>query len=275
MSGCLDPSSRLPLVTQRHSQQMPVGAAIAFAQRLQCHSAPPPKPQRVKEKFSVPDLSGLSGTGSGTGTCLLPSMTSRRLQLRDIDRPIITDRMDGWTGSLAVSLVAGQYCMSRTVSVIGSFSHKPDWPGTLHVARCLSLVTRYSSLAASGAGPTQDPANQSVTHPVHTRVQGLQAQNTSRTRCSYMCFITWTIVVLMSNSNISPVARTTFSHPAWLSAARTLRWNLEGPATAQPEPTTQLARRYAGPEEAKDAKLLCPATVPSWAWVMWYAVRSK
>lgn len=69
----------------------------------------------------------------------------------------------------------------------------------------------------------------------------------------------------MSNSNISPVARTTFSHAAWLSAARTLRWNLEGPATAQPEPTKQLARRYAGPEEAKDAKLLCPATVPSWA----------
>lgn len=189
----------------------------------------------------------------------------------NIDRPIITDRMDGRT----VSPVAGQYCMSRTVSVIGSSSHRQHRPGTLHVARCLSLVTRCSSVAASGAGPTQYPANQSASYSLGPhKVQGLQAQNTSRTRCSYMCFITWTIVVLMSNSNISPVARTTFSHPAWLSAARTLRWNLEGPATAQPEPAKQLARRCAGPEEAKDAKLLCPATVPSWAWVMWYAVRS-
>lgn len=89
-----------------------------------------------------------------------------------------------------------------------------------------------------------------------------------------MCFITWTIVVLvvlMSNSNNPPVARTTFSQPAWLSAARTLRWNLEGPATAQPEPTKQSL--VATPvQRSEDAKLLCPATVPPWA--VWYAVRS-
>lgn len=160
--GCLDPSSRLPLVTQRHSQQMPVGLLLSRL-RKDCNvTAPPPKPQRVKEKFSVPDLSGLSGTGSGTGTCLFPSMTSRRLQLGDIDRPIITDRMDGRT----VSLVAGQYCMSRTVSVIGSFSHKEDRPGTLHVARCLSLVTRRS-LPLGRVQHKIQPTSQSLTQSTH------------------------------------------------------------------------------------------------------------
>lgn len=54
-------------------------------------------------------------------------------------------------------------CMSRTVSVIGSFSHRQ----ARHVARCTMLVARFtrcSSLAASGAGPT---ASQPVSHSAH------------------------------------------------------------------------------------------------------------
>lgn len=176
------------------------------------------------------------------------------------------DRMD----RQAVSLVAGQYCMSRTVSVIGSFSRRQ----ARHVAHCTLHVARYSSLAASGAGRA---ASQPVSQPTH-RVQGLQAQNTLRTRCSYMCSITWTIVVLvvlMSNSNNRPVARTTFSQPAWLSAARTLRWNLEGPATAHSQGQQSRRSLVATPvQRSEDAKLLCPATVPSRSWAMWYAVRS-
>lgn len=102
-----------------------------------------------------------------------------------------------------------QYCMSRTAPVIGSFSRKQ----ARHVAHCTLHVARYSSLAAFWSGSNSHPASQSVRQPAH-RVQGLQAQNNLRTRCSYMCFITWTIVVLvvlMSNSNNRPVARTTFS----------------------------------------------------------------
>lgn len=121
------------------SAAQPTGAswpAIAFAQRLQCHSAPP-KPQRVKEKFSVPDLSGLSGTG--TGTCLFPSMTSRRL--RDEYRQAHYYGQDGWTDS--------QSCRRPILHVPDSVC---DWlvlaqaAQARHVARCTLLVARYSLL---------------------------------------------------------------------------------------------------------------------------------
>lgn len=115
---------------------------------------------------------------------------------------------DGWTDS--------QSCRRPILHVPDSVC---DWlvlaqaGQARHVARCTLLVARYSLLVARCLwGGSNTRSSQPVSHSPspHTRVQGLQAQNTSRTRCSYMCFITWTIVVLMSNSNISPVARTTF-----------------------------------------------------------------
>lgn len=97
----------------------------------------------------------------------------------------------------AVSLVAGQCCMSRTVSVIGQV---PRRPGTLHVVICTMLVARYYSLpSASGTG---GPADQQLSQSTGSRdYWDSRHKTTLRTRCSYMCFITWTIVVLMSNSN--------------------------------------------------------------------------
>jgi hypothetical protein len=121
--------------------------------------------------FPVPAVPGLSGTG--TGTCLSPTMTRRRQ--RDIETP--SSGWDGVVGCQSVGLVAGQHCMSRTLAVIGSFSRKP---GTLHVARCTlhvagstMLVTRYLPLTRClWDGWASRPATQSV-----RRVQGLQAQN--------------------------------------------------------------------------------------------------
>lgn len=189
---------------------------------------------------------------SRTGTCLFPRMTRHRQ--RHVETPICGQ--DGQDGHL----VARQYCMSRAVPLIGPSSRRP---GTLHVARWSLLVARRSSLAASGAGPTAShPASQSVSVSLgqSTGFQGLQAQNTQRSRCSYMCFITWTIVVLMSNSNNRPVATTTFSQPASLSAARTLRWNLET-APQQHSQSQQGSSLVATPVQRPD-KRGCKATLP-------------
>ena len=124
--------------------------------------------------FPVPAAPGLSGTG--TGTCLSPTMTKapatryRNAQFRM-----------GWGGGLSV-------CRSCCRPALHVPDTGCDWlvlsqarhvaRCTLHVAgcrlqvpRCSLLVTRRS-LAASGTGGPAGPATQSV-----RRVQGLQAQN--------------------------------------------------------------------------------------------------
>lgn len=140
---------------------------------------------------------------------------------------------------------ANTHCMSRQVAVIGSSSlARAQARCTLHVARCSLLVDHLPTALSQTLGRV----GQVVQHPassnssLSTGFRDSRHRTTLRARCSYTCFITWTIVVLMSNSNIRPVARTTFFPTlVSLSAPRTLRWDLEGPATAQPEPTKQPA----------------------------------
>lgn len=143
---------------------MPVGLLSRL--RKDCNVTAPPSPQGVEEKKKI--------------CSRFVRTRNRNVPVPSTDKAPATryqmahygtgpDRMD----RQAVSLVAGQYCMSRTVSVIGSFSRRQARHVarcTLHVARCSLLVARClwsgsSSQPASQSANPQGPGTPGTKHP--------------------------------------------------------------------------------------------------------------